>query len=240
MTRISGTQVTKNLTGQDISFGEGDSQIKGRIEVYIDVKYKTRFGDTRTGGIEFEFIATKGKVNNVHWLQFGYRYATGDKAAPEPYSTNINYDEKTKKYAGKLYLKYGIKEMFLDSKRTVMKKEGPGKGVNPAYYDSSAVFKRSDTESSIFDRPTMETVKGATESGFSGETYLVIDDKPVYRIVWARRRVDGKDSYVITEGKPVTGLSDTWKNKNLIFMGYEDEEMKKPVYVKSPIPAKNR
>jgi len=223
--RFAGEQVKDAIKEASFPFKGGT----GNVEVWKDVEYGFTKDDTIENAIELQFTVKNAKedkndpVGDTHWLQF----------------TNRNYiDSKTKKpmigtYRGtgrfkKLGLPGWTGPHYLDTGSA--NKDFP-------FYDSmgpEGEYRRTKTEISIFDRPSVDTNDDISEKRAVYDAYLISGNNVYYHVHWERVNNDGDREYTKISGERVDRLP-YWALGNDLIAGYADNKLTMPIKFRNPI-----
>jgi hypothetical protein len=154
-----------------------------------------------------------------------YRYAVDPKGRQDGdlgYGTWYDYDNQLKPKTH-LYQLYGI--WHLDTRST----------TSP-FYETQGIHIKKGDELSIFDNPSVPIFKGYRESGFVAQTYLIVNDKPVYVINWKEVYKAGAKGakYEVDDGKPVTDFELGFEKAAKWFIGYTDEDRTVRKFIDNP------
>ena len=211
-----------------------DGQTIGQVRVYTDVTaHAVKDGlapKELSANIQLEFTRaanSKADCTKARWLQFVMRSPLDAKGAPVQGRTDHSV-------YGSYDLVYG--KWYLDART-----------VDKVYYDEGGTHNRTQTESSVFDRPDLDFEDGWSANRVQFKSYLIYNDRPIYLVEWERRR-EAKDrqvqpsKYAGVRGIQVQRFVDGWaKEDNLpvaerqLLDGKTDYQ-----WAKNPVPRDNR
>jgi hypothetical protein len=211
------------------------------VETDGDWKYKDS-GKVVSKGIRISVTSKAALPKDTHWIQFASVLIADkdNKLITSNLGSEVDGYISVKREGKVVYVKNGVEGRVVDS----------GSLTN-VYYDSAAAHRGAggENELSIFDHPRFgvdDVDRSATTQSFKFETFLVINNKPVYKVEWTYYQIkdEGKWSpvkYGLIKGYPVTEFPrDITRQKNLIGGYYGEEKDGKIVGVKSdPLTYKN-
>jgi hypothetical protein len=215
--RKKGTEVPE--AGGKVKLENGDT---GTVKVWKDVTIESRT-TIRPGLIQLEFKTDdpkKASCHNAHWIQFVRTevYDAQGKAMKVPFQSSGTF-----KYTGESYVDTQWKE------------------PESVYYDTHGESTHTDTEISIFDRPSALLGPNYSRSVKIFDAFLVVDGKVRWHVHWEQTSTPDKNrvwtsEYTNISGKVAEGMGDFDKpNLQLGYRSKDGDQLSNPVEYSNPV-----